>query len=868
MMQKHSLRLITFLSILSLLASCGDVSSESASINPSDDSTSISTSDISSDPSISEQGRVTTPSNVAISGSILSWDAVEHSTGYEIYVTSVRRATATSLSYDLAQLNIVAPGTYQVAVKALGGDGYLDSEMSGSVQYIVTIQLLAPTIYQFQDTVRWNAVNNASSYQIFVDGDEHVTVNVPSWNVDFSESGTYPIAVKAISSNANYSSSDFSNALQFEYVKEELYSIYVEVDSIISNDWSLPYLYADFEGDFQYYPLQNDAEDRYVLNLDMADGTYHYNSFLGTIINVDTDYPATSNQTGGNEFIVDDETSQEIHVSFLQEPDEPTKYNYDYSSYYSAITSWTDSTDLLGKLNALVNTDVKSPIANTNLDFDSGTDRWNVLANADQNLSSLDFVDLAYVNFNTVKNDTNNSSRGWQREHAFGQALGNFDASNTRGDSNLVKIMRSDWHNLFASDGSANGSRSNMNLGNVDPNAGVISYCSNSKGDRALYSEGKYIEGIQIFEPGDIDKGKLARAIFYMATRYSDLQIVEELVTDMRQGKIGCLNDLLSWADTFDVSRSEYQHNSVVYSYQNNRNPFVDYPELVDFAFGSKKNVSVSNFQYLKPSHETVVGINASAHANYATQTINPTSANIKTQIEYEVGSTFDGSAVQVYDVTRDFSKSLYVGSYTSSPSQGHVFSSSDVGAITSATFTIGDEVITYPLVVVDADPTSSCSYSHVVTGTANGKDFNAYKNSTGPFTADVTLDGIAWKVHLDHGQILSTYANGTAFGKEEAACGMVYFETTGFNNVGTLIDKIYVKADISGTQSPSVKIYLDDSSTAIYSATIIRNGSTAQTYGTNLTGSAIAPHKIKIEFSNLTAALRIYGLYINNQNA
>lgn len=63
---------------------------------------------------------------------------------------------------------------------------------------------------------------------------------------------------------------------------------------------------------------------------------------------------------------------------------------------------------------------------------------------------------------------------------------------------------------------------------------------------------------------------------------------------------IGNLHDLIEW-NTFEVDAQEIQHCESVYSHvgeakpilnqkQGNRNPFVDYPELVNYIFGSLKN--------------------------------------------------------------------------------------------------------------------------------------------------------------------------------------------------------------------------------------------------------------------------------------
>ncbi|MDZ4197431.1 MAG: hypothetical protein U1C51_09340, partial [Candidatus Izemoplasmatales bacterium] len=44
--------------------------------------------------------RLSAPSNLQITGKILTWDAVSKATGYEIYLNDVLLATRTGASYD------------------------------------------------------------------------------------------------------------------------------------------------------------------------------------------------------------------------------------------------------------------------------------------------------------------------------------------------------------------------------------------------------------------------------------------------------------------------------------------------------------------------------------------------------------------------------------------------------------------------------------------------------------------------------------------------------------------------------------------------------------------------------------------------
>lgn len=83
-------------------------------------------------------------------------------------------------------------------------------------------------------------------------------------------------------------------------------------------------------------------------------------------------------------------------------------------------------------------------------------------------------------------------------------------------------------------------------------------------------------------------------------------------VSDYSTNAIGNLYDLLKW-NSFNVDKQEQQHCESVYSHvgieanigkkQGNRNPFVDYPQLVYYVFGPLQNVG-GNIKNIKPSIE------------------------------------------------------------------------------------------------------------------------------------------------------------------------------------------------------------------------------------------------------------------------
>ena len=118
----------------------------------------------------------------------------------------------------------------------------------------------------------------------------------------------------------------------------------------------------------------------------------------------------------------------------------------------------------------------------------------------------------------------------------------------------------SDLHHLFPSDKEANNRRANLPFGEVVQEVWRM-------GSSRL---GTDQDGNVVFEPPDEHKGNVARALFYVAAVYGlPLPPAEERV-------------LRCWHQLDPVSVAERARNDVVSTLQENRNPFIDDPGLVD----------------------------------------------------------------------------------------------------------------------------------------------------------------------------------------------------------------------------------------------------------------------------------------------
>jgi hypothetical protein len=149
-----------------------------------------------------------------------------------------------------------------------------------------------------------------------------------------------------------------------------------------------------------------------------------------------------------------------------------------------------------------------------------------------------------------------------------------------------------DQHHLFpVNQNSANAVRSNHPLGEVN----VVT---------SSFLEGKYgldINGNKVYEPRESHKGNAARALFYMSLKYDGVN-ANNWTFDYLNGTIlPALSEsaqdvdlLLAWHIVDEPDNQEIARNDYVQSIQQNRNPFVDHPEYVNY-------VNLNNLTYVAP---------------------------------------------------------------------------------------------------------------------------------------------------------------------------------------------------------------------------------------------------------------------------
>lgn len=154
-----------------------------------------------------------------------------------------------------------------------------------------------------------------------------------------------------------------------------------------------------------------------------------------------------------------------------------------------------------------------------------------------------------------------------------------------------------DLYNLYPSDSKANSSKSNYVMGvvvNVKENAGE-GYDKVGTG----YADGKLVN---MWEPGDRFKGEFSRSYMYMATTYQNLSFVSEGAKQLQTGAYPTLkkwsSDLFrQWSKNDRVDEMEIKRNEAVYKIQNNRNLFIDYPNLAEYVWGDSMDVEFNPYR-------------------------------------------------------------------------------------------------------------------------------------------------------------------------------------------------------------------------------------------------------------------------------
>jgi endonuclease I len=223
---------------------------------------------------------------------------------------------------------------------------------------------------------------------------------------------------------------------------------------------------------------------------------------------------------------------------------------YFYDGYYASLQGKVDGQiflSLRSLLRQALTTD--GTYLAERLPTDYGHARY-ILDDADRDPNNPNNVILVYSQ--TSVSGVWDGGSTWNREHVWPQSLMSPNL-NTNNDS---RHKGADLQNLKPANPSDNSSRGNKYYGETATSKTYL-------------------------PPANV-RGDLARILFYMTTMYPELTLVNvNEGADVVTYQMAQLNVLVKWHELDPVDAFEMNRNDVIYSYQNNRNPYIDHPELV-----------------------------------------------------------------------------------------------------------------------------------------------------------------------------------------------------------------------------------------------------------------------------------------------
>lgn len=299
-------------------------------------------------------------------------------------------------------------------------------------------------------------------------------------------------------------------------------------------------------------------------------------------------------------------------------------YFVDYGSGDKGVNQWYKITDRNWELSREISPetykfsdDNKDNFYLSLLYFEDNTSKEKAINNyvngfkVDKSTTKVDFEKETRPN-NYIQEDKEHI---WDKSNGFNESGG----SPTKGAG-------TDLHHLLAADHNTNSAGHNsLDFGEVaDKSASKVIYCYYADGSKDISGyRGESKLGQEVFEPSDKYKGDIARAIFYMATRYGidkgennskaepylhfsdDLNEVEDISN--WTGVFHNLDTLLEWNQIDPVSDYEKHRNNLIYkNVQRNRNPFIDFPLWANRIF-APDTLTVS-FDNVKSEYFTHVG--------------------------------------------------------------------------------------------------------------------------------------------------------------------------------------------------------------------------------------------------------------------
>ena len=295
---------------------------------------------------------------------------------------------------------------------------------------------------------------------------------------------------------------------------------------------------------------------------------------------------------------------------------------------------------------------------------------------------------------------------------------------------NSASPMVSDAFHVYPTDGKVNGQRSNYPFGEA-ANGTVLS----AKALGRLGSSTFQGYSGTVFEPVDEYKGDFARTYFYFSTRY------ENIMTSIGGASFSgnkypsltdwAINLFLKWHRQDPVSQKEIDRNKAVSEYQNNRNPFIDHPELAEYIWGNKKGIVWSlniptGPQIYTPSNNSMIDFGNIPYLQNSSIIIDVKAANLTGDLTLGFsGSNSSFFSLSSSSITKIEAEAGYKLTITCNP---------QVLGLVSTDLTISGGGITSTIVHLKSTSTDSfmATQASNITNTGFNANWTASANATG----------------------------------------------------------------------------------------------------------------------------------------
>ena len=183
-------------------------------------------SDMSNSVSYKVRAQLDTPV-ISLEDNSLTWNTVSNAENYDVYENDIlidtvaNDASAAKQVYAITQQ---AVGIYEYTIKATTtNDDYKKSELSNAVTYVVKapkIKLATPVLHLDEEsgTITWQPIDNASRYNVTMNGQNMGNQVGTSYTISVTESGEYIFKVKAIPGNTDkYVESEYSDSVMYTF---------------------------------------------------------------------------------------------------------------------------------------------------------------------------------------------------------------------------------------------------------------------------------------------------------------------------------------------------------------------------------------------------------------------------------------------------------------------------------------------------------------------------------------------------------------------------------------------------------------------------------------------------------------------------